>query len=440
MHSISRRCSKPLRSISAPDDHFTAGPDCRVKSRAAGALVVLVAVQLSVTGLYLPPVLKSLPPLNPTPDDHFAAGPHCRVTLGQSGALVVLVAVQLSVLGLYLPPVFETTIGIFHPRRSFHCRSRPPCESIGQWARWWCWWLSNYPCWDCISRRCSKSYCQPFHPRRSFHCRSTLLCDRIGQWAHWWCWWLSNYPCWDCISRRCSTHCHQIHPIRSFHCRSTLPCAMPRPEGALAVLVAVQLSVTGLYLPPVLTQRAGHSAPDDHFTAGPHCRVIVSGTGRVGRAGGCPAIRAGIVSPAGVQIAGESHPPQTIISLPVHTAVCSYRPVGALMVLVAVQFHQCIRSAHPIFWEACSWHSAAIALAPGLGSSLARVASTASSRACNLSSKRSASAGLARHSAMTKGSFPSASKSSRNTSGCLVCCAMRSISACNCSAVIGRCQ
>jgi hypothetical protein len=31
------------------------------------------------------------------------------------------------------------------------------------------------------------------------------------------------------------------------------------------------------------------------------------------------------------------YPPQTIISLPVHTAVCRYRPTGALVVLVAVQ-------------------------------------------------------------------------------------------------------
>ena len=32
-----------------------------------------------------------------------------------------------------------------------------------------------------------------------------------------------------------------------------------------------------------------------------------------------------------------SCPPQTIISLPVHTAVCHSRPSGALVVLVAVQ-------------------------------------------------------------------------------------------------------
>ena len=44
-----------------------------------GALMVLVAVQLPVVGLYLPPVFKTLPPPDSTPDDHFRAGPNCRV-------------------------------------------------------------------------------------------------------------------------------------------------------------------------------------------------------------------------------------------------------------------------------------------------------------------------------------------------------------------------
>ena len=43
------------------------------------------------------------------------------------------------------------------------------------------------------------------------------------------------------------------------------------------------------------------STPDDHFTAGPDCRVTPSASGRVGRASGCPAICVGIVSPAGVE-------------------------------------------------------------------------------------------------------------------------------------------
>ena len=83
----------------------------------------------------------------------------------------------------------------------------------------------------------------------------------------------------------------QIHPRRSFHCRSRLLCDGSRADGALVVLVAVQLSVLGLYLPPVFNIRP------------------------------LPGL----------------YPPQTIISLPVQTAVCTTRAVGALVVLVAVQ-------------------------------------------------------------------------------------------------------
>ena len=52
--------------------------------------------------------------------------------------------------------------------------------------------------------------------------------------------------------------------------------------------------------PPVLSL-VGAPTPDDHFAAGPDCRVIVSADGRVGGAGGRPTVGAGIVSPAGVQ-------------------------------------------------------------------------------------------------------------------------------------------
>src|SRR5207248_3048306 len=44
------------------------------------------------------------------------------------------------------------------------------------------------------------------------------------------------------------------------------------------------------------------AAPDDHFAAGPHCRVEHSTGRRVGSAGGYPTVGAGIVSPAGHQI------------------------------------------------------------------------------------------------------------------------------------------
>ena len=168
---------------------------------------MLVAVQLSVPGLYLPPVFKRGCHRPIRPRRSF----RCRSTLpcdrlGAAGALVVLVAVQLSVLGLYLPPVLKYGAVIIRPRRSFRCRSRLLCERLGQRARWSCWWLSNYRCWDCI-------------------------CPPVFKWL---------------------SHCH-LRPRRSFRCRSTLLCES-------------------------------------------------SGSGRVGRAGGCPTIRAGIVSPASVNI------------------------------------------------------------------------------------------------------------------------------------------
>ena len=70
------------------------------------------------------------------------------------------------------------------------------------------------------------------------------------------------------------------------------------------VLVAVQLSVLGLYLPPVYkTMPRSPSAPDNHFTAGPDCGVnSIRPCGRVGGACRGPAIRAGIISPASIEI------------------------------------------------------------------------------------------------------------------------------------------
>ena len=68
------------------------------------------------------------------------------------------------------------------------------------------------------------------------------------------------------------------------------------------MLVAVQLSVLGLYLPPVLKTRAIVSAPDDHFIAGPDGGALYyTGARRVCGAGSGPSVCAGIVSAAGVE-------------------------------------------------------------------------------------------------------------------------------------------
>src|SRR4030095_14647783 len=143
----------PPQTIISPPVHTALCP-----ARASGALVLLVATQLSVLGLYLPPVFNSLPSKSNPPQTIISVSVHTAVcALRAEGALVVLVAFQLSVLGLYLPPVFKLQ--------------------------------------------------EPSHPS----------------------------PPQMIIS----------FPVQTAVCPT-------RPAGALVVLVAVQLSVLGLYLPPVV--------------------------------------------------------------------------------------------------------------------------------------------------------------------------------------------
>src|SRR4030095_15248716 len=88
----------PPQTIISLSVHTAVWPD-----RARGALVVLVGVQVSMLGLYLPPVLSLVPP-----QTIISLSVQTAVCPVRSvGALVVLVAVQLFVPGLYLPPVFK---------------------------------------------------------------------------------------------------------------------------------------------------------------------------------------------------------------------------------------------------------------------------------------------------------------------------------------------
>src|SRR5439155_1282518 len=154
---------------------------------------MLVAIQLSVLGLYLPPVFKPvLLPLNP-PQTIISLVVHTAVCQNRpAGALAVLVAAQLSVPGLYLPPVFSR----LPPRLSSQSRSTLPCDRVDQQGRWLCWWRSNSPCCDCIFRQYSYTLGDN-HPIRSFRCPSKLRCAILEHWGCWSCWWLSNYQ--ECI-------------------------------------------------------------------------------------------------------------------------------------------------------------------------------------------------------------------------------------------------
>ena len=77
------------------------------EARAEGALVLLVALQLSVLASYLPPLLTTLEPSNPPQMIISVPVQTAECPPRAEGALVVLVATQLSLLGSYLPPVFK---------------------------------------------------------------------------------------------------------------------------------------------------------------------------------------------------------------------------------------------------------------------------------------------------------------------------------------------
>ena len=101
----SKRSFPPQTIISLPVQTAVCDP------RGGGGLIVLVAVQLSVPGVYLPPLLKYMTGSTPVAPPQMIISPpvHTAVCNDRpSGALLVLVAVQLFVPGLYLPPVFPS--------------------------------------------------------------------------------------------------------------------------------------------------------------------------------------------------------------------------------------------------------------------------------------------------------------------------------------------
>jgi hypothetical protein len=81
--------------------------------------VVLVGVQLSMPGLYLPPVFRrQLAKIHPAPPQTIISLPvHTAVwPFRLLGALLLPVFIQLSLLGLYLPPVFTLPSTVSPPQ------------------------------------------------------------------------------------------------------------------------------------------------------------------------------------------------------------------------------------------------------------------------------------------------------------------------------------
>ena len=58
------------------------------------------------------------------------------------------------------------------------------------------------------------------------------------------------------------------------------------------------------------------TAPDDHLTACPDCRVIISSSGCINGGSVCPCVRAGIISPASVETAKTAAPDNHLTASP----------------------------------------------------------------------------------------------------------------------------
>ena len=116
-----------------------------------------------------------------------------------------------------------------------------------------------------------------------------------------------------------NSRCRHCRPRQSFRCRSRLRCELPG-KGALVVLVAVQLSVVGIISSSGIQISESSATPDDHFAASPHCRVIAAAIRRAGRLVAVQLSVLGLYRPPLFK-KSSLYPPQTIISLPVQTAV-----------------------------------------------------------------------------------------------------------------------
>ena len=71
--------------ISAPDDHFTITPDCRVEFSWSGRVVGARGYPIIRAGIISAPGVEKATIIFSTPDDHFAISPNCGVKPSASG-------------------------------------------------------------------------------------------------------------------------------------------------------------------------------------------------------------------------------------------------------------------------------------------------------------------------------------------------------------------
>ncbi len=234
-------------------------------------------------------MLKTLLPSPPAPDDHFAAGRHCRFACSSRGRVGGAGGCPTVGAGIISPAGVQAR-RYFRPRRSSGCQSIPPCDPhrarrVLVRASWLpglylppcsipypadqqnppphnhcC--QSRLPCEPSGRGRVGEAggyptvgpgwYLPPvfrpvYRPPPDDHLtavESRLPCASCVQRARWLCLLLPNYWSRDCISRQCcrSLSAPDYHFTAGPHCR-----VIRHVVGALVMLVAVQLLVPGLF-------------------------------------------------------------------------------------------------------------------------------------------------------------------------------------------------
>src|SRR6266576_6993070 len=214
------------------------------------------------------------------------------------------------------------------------------------------------PCWDCISRRMYRRC----HPKQSFYCQSTPPCDRFGRWhvGH-----TSGGPrvrggivSPAGIDRKRGKKTYCSAPDNHFTTRPDcrVQTSAKRRVAKAGSYPTICNGIVSAACGEIVKREAWFfAAPDNHFSAGPNGCAATSRFGRVDRSSGGPSVRAGIVSPAGV-IAAVSTPdnhfsagPHRPVTTSVRWTPFSDRP-GILNTSGSIEyFRKCVVAARPCY-------------------------------------------------------------------------------------------
>ena len=272
-------------AIAAPDNHFTSGPDCRVILASGGRRVDAGSRPTIRAGIIFPAGVERVVHRS-APDDHFGVSPHCCVIKSGSGRVVCAGGCPTVGEGIISPTGPDNVAGLVDPTpndhfaASPHCRVRDPASGrVGGAGR-------------------GPTVCNGVVPSAGVQMHAIAISapdDHLGVDPH------------RCVQRPASRR------VGGAGRCPTVGAGIVSPAGVQAVDTEVSVA----------------SAPDDHFTASPHCRVIVSSSGCVGGAGRSPAIRAWVVPSAGVRNENTCSAPDDHFAASPHCGVIGSGQGGA---------------------------------------------------------------------------------------------------------------